>query len=161
MLKVLLPVDGSKSATRAAKKLVNLYRLLRIDIPESDLPTFVGANGAGPYREALLLLAIVVGQPTLARSLLVDLAAAKPQSDLIEGLRDRAAGADSDSQSWSCLANALSGIIANAAMPTASADYQRWCATVARFSFETYDLVTADGHGDLSAGPGHAPGLTS
>jgi len=135
---------------RAAKKLVNLYRLLRISIPEPQLPTFVGTTGTGPYRQALLLLAIVVGHPTLARPLLIDLAAAKPQTDLADLLRTRATDEErDDAQSWQSLAGAVSAIVTNAAMPTAAADYQQWCATVARFSFETYDLVTAQGPPNL------------
>jgi hypothetical protein len=79
---------------RAAKKLVNLYRLLRIGIPEPQLPAFVGTAGTGPYRQALLLLAVVVGHPTLARPLLIDLAAAKPQTDLTDLLTATATGAE-------------------------------------------------------------------
>lgn len=123
---------------RAAKKLVNLYRLLRIGIPEPRLPAFVGTAGTGPYRQALLLLAVVVGHPTLAKPLLIDLAAAKPHTELAELFRARV----TDVESWNYLASAVSTVLTNAAMPTTAADYQQWCDTVARFSFETYDLVT-------------------
>jgi hypothetical protein len=129
---------------RAAKKLVNLYRLLRIGIPEPDLNNFVGPDGAGPYRTALLLLSIVVGYPTLARSLLADLAAAKPEGDIVDILRARATDPDTDdSAAWARLADAVSETATTTGTPTTAGDYQQWCATVARFSFETYDLVYA------------------
>ncbi|MGH3860466.1 P-loop NTPase fold protein [Actinokineospora sp.] len=44
---------------RTVKKLINLYRLVRIGVPGPNLDRFVGQDG-GPYQAVLILLAIVL-----------------------------------------------------------------------------------------------------
>jgi hypothetical protein len=69
-----IPLLGPLLPTpRAAKKLLNLYRLIRIGVAEQDLSAFVGDTTAGPYQAVLLLLGILVGSPALARPLLSEL----------------------------------------------------------------------------------------
>lgn len=59
---------------RAAKRLVNVYRLLRARLPVEALPGFVGTGQEpGTHRPALLLLAMLVGYPTEATDLLREL----------------------------------------------------------------------------------------
>lgn len=48
---------------RAAKKFVNLYRLIRIGIPEGQLASFLGGSAGGQYQIVLVLLALIVGSP--------------------------------------------------------------------------------------------------
>ena len=62
LLRPLLPTP------RAAKKLVDIYRLIRIGIRDDQPPEFVGAESSRPYQAVLVLLAITVGTPDLARS---------------------------------------------------------------------------------------------
>jgi hypothetical protein len=55
---------------RAVKRFVNVYRLIRAGISTSDYYAFVGtAAKPGDYQIVLLLLAIVIGEPTIAQSL--------------------------------------------------------------------------------------------
>ncbi len=52
---------------RAVKRFVNIYRLLRVSIPSSELSAFEGtAQTPGRYRVAQILLAIVSGYPNAA-----------------------------------------------------------------------------------------------
>ncbi|MGH2732012.1 MAG: P-loop NTPase fold protein, partial [Actinomycetota bacterium] len=58
---------------RAAKRLINIYRLIRIGITEGDLEAFVGDEIGGPYQAVGLLIAIVVGHPRLVHGVLGEL----------------------------------------------------------------------------------------
>ncbi|MDX6498242.1 MAG: hypothetical protein QOG23_1502 [Blastocatellia bacterium] len=58
---------------RAAKRFVNIYRLLRASVPEEKQAAFVGETRQGEHRVALLLLAIVTGYPTEAADILREL----------------------------------------------------------------------------------------
>ena len=71
---------------RAAKKLVNLYRLVRIGVPQPELTAFAGAPDSEPYRAAALMLALVVGTPPLATAALTAVINAAPSADLITTL---------------------------------------------------------------------------
>ncbi|MGH3928238.1 MAG: P-loop NTPase fold protein, partial [Pseudonocardiaceae bacterium] len=66
---------------RAAKKLVNLYRLVRIGIPDANLPAFLAEHTHQPVQ---LLLALLVGTPNDARIILTAILAAEPADDLIK-----------------------------------------------------------------------------
>jgi hypothetical protein len=55
---------------RAAKRFVNIYRLLRASVPQEQQAAFVGETSQGQHRVALLLLAIVTGYPTEAAEML-------------------------------------------------------------------------------------------
>jgi hypothetical protein len=83
-----LPLLGPLLPTpRSAKRLVNLYRLLRIGIPETDLPAFVGGEDGGPYQAAAVLLATVIGLPADVRGALRALRDANPGEDVVSFLR--------------------------------------------------------------------------
>jgi hypothetical protein len=110
---------------RAIKKLANLYRLLRLSVPRDQLATFLD----GRYQAAALLLAALAGDPSRARALLVDIAAA--EDDLLKVLRANELGCR--------LADLLE---ADASIHRELATYQRWATEVARYGFETYDLYT-------------------
>ena len=49
---------------RAAKRLVNVYRLLRATVGRDEWSTFLGAGGDGDFRAVLLLLALLTGYPS-------------------------------------------------------------------------------------------------
>jgi len=61
------------SSPRAAKRFVNVYRLLRASVSAHQLPAFIGDDNWGEYRAVLLLLAILVGYPTEATEIFRDL----------------------------------------------------------------------------------------
>lgn len=57
---------------RAAKRLVNIYRMLRVSVPEDELEQF-RPGGGNEYQAAALLLAILVGRPSHARRVFTEL----------------------------------------------------------------------------------------
>jgi WD domain, G-beta repeat/KAP family P-loop domain len=68
---------------RAAKKLVNLYRLVRIGIADSGLAAFTGSEAGGQYQVVQILLAVLVGNPAAAQRIFRELMAATPESDIL------------------------------------------------------------------------------
>ncbi|MBK3576952.1 hypothetical protein JHN63_24750 [Streptomyces sp. MBT65] len=120
---------------RAAKKLVNLYRLTRIGVSAADVDAFLD----GDFKAVQLLLAVVVGFPGAARTVLTAFAEAPPEQDVREVLRTAAENAPEPDVKQSCL-----GIVAGfdelahrESPPVAAELYARWCPVIARFSFHT------------------------
>ncbi|WP_433409856.1 P-loop NTPase fold protein [Saccharomonospora azurea] len=96
---------------RAVKKLVNLYRLVRVGIHDDEFESF-------PYRVVLDLLGLLVSDPTAARETFVSiLTSDDPGGAVPLELRGK-------------MVNDLQ-------------TYQTWIGTIARFGFDTHDLVTA------------------
>ncbi len=58
---------------RAAKRFVNIYRLLRASIEDLDLQAFIGDKNGGQHRSMLLLLAMLIGYPAETIEILGDL----------------------------------------------------------------------------------------
>ncbi|MFC7616068.1 P-loop NTPase fold protein [Actinokineospora soli] len=117
---------------RAVKRLVNTYRLIRASIPVEQTDRFVRLDGTGPYRAVLVLLALVFGTPGSAADLLRAIAAADPGARRLADVV------------------ALPDGVVDLVDLCPVADYQRWVGTVARFGFDTTDLVDSD-QPDLSA----------
>jgi WD40 repeat protein len=135
----LARLAGLLPTPRAAKRLVNLYRLTRIGIPTSELGEFVGDQDGGPYQSVQVLLAILVGYPELAARLFREVMSGRHgASDLIAVLEEAADSGDRE-------AGAVADVVASlrAAAPQAlSPDLARqWCPRLARFSFYTRDLA--------------------
>ena len=75
-MKLLHPLIRSP---RAAKRFVNVYRLLRTSVEANELETFVNKNKTGEYQAVQLLLAIQTGYPDQAAEVTDDLIEQKPQ----------------------------------------------------------------------------------
>jgi WD40 repeat protein len=121
------------STPRAAKKLVNLYRLVRIGIPEAELQAFIGPGG---YQVVQILLAVLVGSPDAAPAIFAAIRAAPGDADIADVVRGAGPAAGTR------IAEFIDGI--RRAAPEAVADiqaYQRWCPTLARYSFHTRSLA--------------------
>jgi len=123
---------------RAAKKLVNLYRLARIGVSRGDLPAFVGAAQApGEHQVVQVLLALLVGNPWHSNTVFLAVLQAPPNTKITEVLRgipvDVASGADA--------ADLIEQINAEMPVITDTAVYQKWCPKLARFSFYTRSLA--------------------
>jgi WD40 repeat protein len=112
---------------RAAKRMQNLYRLVRISIPEAELGTFIGDDTGGPYQIVQVLLAILTGHPAKAHDTFTALLAPASQNNL------RAILESTDPNN---LQTALAAI-----RPEMLADCPPWCRTLARYSFHTRDLI--------------------
>lgn len=51
---------------RATKRLVNIYKLIRVTIPDDELSDFIDSRATAAFRPVLLLLGIVIGFPEQA-----------------------------------------------------------------------------------------------
>jgi WD40 repeat protein/ABC-type dipeptide/oligopeptide/nickel transport system ATPase component len=125
---------------RAMKKLANLYRLLRIAVPAWQLPSFLGDKGGGPYQAAALLLACVVGDPGQARQLLEYLVTAPPDEDIVTTPHDE--DAMRRPALLTRLVDHIVSLGATTPIHTKTDTYREWAVTVARYSFETYEMFT-------------------
>jgi len=66
---------------RSGKRFINIYRLLRASVTESERPGFAGDAQGGTYQAAMLLLAILTGYPQEATEILRRLIEEKPQGN--------------------------------------------------------------------------------
>jgi phospholipase C len=85
---------------RAAKRFVNIYRLLRTLVSDSELAAFLGTGQSADYQVLQLLLAIQTGYPEHAMQLIRDLPDQNPQVqwwDFVKGYWQRAAEPSIDS----------------------------------------------------------------
>jgi hypothetical protein len=110
---------------RAAKRLINLYRLLRARLSGPELDAFVGGDGAAA---ALVLLAVHAGEGKPADGLFNRIGAAGSGLTSWRGLLDRYREDDDVEK----LCAQLSGIDG---MPDSLAVYREWLPLVRRFSF--------------------------
>ncbi|TLW90426.1 NTPase KAP [Saccharomonospora piscinae] len=94
---------------RAVKKLLNLYRLVRVEIRDEDFAAF-------PYRVVLDLLGMLVAEPASAR---IRFQAILGDDDLVSAIP----------LEW------------HAGMADDRQTYRHWIGTIARFGFDTHDLV--------------------
>ncbi|WP_327692381.1 P-loop NTPase fold protein [Streptomyces sp. NBC_00461] len=123
---------------RAAKKLVNLYRLVRFGIPEAELPRFLNSHEEySDHRAVQVLLALLVGHPNAAPILLNAIQEADPQDDLTTLLE--AAGPQGSST-----AHVIRQIGNRQRFPSTAGPYQRWCREVSRLSFHTWKGLRPD-----------------
>jgi hypothetical protein len=128
---------------RAGKKLVNLYRLVRIGVPAHELDTFIGhADTGGSHQPVAILLAVLVGRAIHANELFAAIQAGDPTDDIVDFLR-----ADRPDPGWQRtaalraeIADTIEGI-RDRDQPILSdlSSYQRWCPEIARFSFTARD----------------------
>ncbi|WP_410646071.1 P-loop NTPase fold protein [Amycolatopsis sp. cmx-4-54] len=111
---------------RAAKRLLNLYRLLRARFAGTELASFLAdGDREAPFRAVLVLLAVHVGDPDAIRWF-ADLEGTDPDDkalDLVSSMNDH--------ELRPKLERGLSG----EAWPLLAASYRRWLPLVNRFSF--------------------------
>lgn len=130
---------GSLTQTpRAAKKLVNLYRLVRIGVPPAELLEFEGSSDAqGEHQVVQLLLALLVGSPHQAGCVFRALLAAPPNTKITNVLR----GLPADAPVGDRVADLIERINAEVPVIMDVSTYQKWCPKLARFSFYTRNLA--------------------
>lgn len=126
---------------RAAKKLSNLYRLVRGGVPAPELDAFIGDDEGGPYQAAALLLAAMCSAPGDAEA-------------LFSGLLNRGEGTgDIEDVLRSLVGTApVAATVADLVRDLRAADvrvigdpreFTTWAVHVARYSFSTYHLFAA------------------
>ena len=142
---------------RAGKKLVNLYRLVRIGVPADELDAFVGrVDNGGAYQTVAILLSVLVGRPIHAHQLFAVIQAGNPTEDIVNFLRtDRPESVqDAIWRDTKILRDEVAITIKEIrdgngsgkvgylpARPVLGelSTYQRWCPEIARFSFTARD----------------------
>ena len=128
---------------RAAKRMVNLYRLVRISIPDNQLPDFIASKKGSQYKAVQILLAILTGYPTLARMIFQCLLAA-PADESLLGVLSEIELDPTEERALQSLKNNLDAISGDWSLPEEITDYQHWCPILARHSFHTRDLARQD-----------------
>jgi hypothetical protein len=125
---------------RAAKRMANLYRLVRISISDAELAVFTGDQGFGPYQAVQILLAILAGSPTMADQIFRQILKAPEEDDLVTVLATADPSIIGDGSLRNISAE-LQEIMRQPKSPVKVADYRPWCPVLARYSFHTRSLA--------------------
>jgi KAP family P-loop domain len=130
---------------RAAKRLANLYRLVRIGIPHAELASFIGSAAGAPYQAVQILLAVLAGRPAAAQRVFTELMRAPADSDILVILA-KAGSADSP-HAASCaeIATELARLAEQVPVEVRAGSYQPWCPVLARYSFHTHAMAGRPG----------------
>jgi KAP family P-loop domain/Clp amino terminal domain, pathogenicity island component len=118
---------------RAVKRLVNIYRMLRVSVPADEVQAFM-PEGEGEYQVVVLLVAILVGRPAEACQIFAKLTANSDDDDIWNLL------------TGSGLHEKLAGLREHVTVTRAAA-YRRWAPRVARFSFRFPAVLSPDHEG--------------
>ena len=149
---------------RAAKRFINLYRLLKVGLTDEETVGFVGDDATpGEYQVALLLLAIMVGAPTEANTIfralrndrldewtaVVDEVRPRPWDDpAAASHQSNAAGqlSANDAAKWHRLCQVLDEL--GPPVTTQGLDaFRSWASRVGRYSFNAVWVLPASASG--------------
>lgn len=115
---------------RAAKRLVNTYRLIRASLSEEDLDTLVTRD----YQAVFLLLAALIRFPDAAVQLFDDLLGNDTDEDLWEVM-------ETDPDRWNGLARAVAKFRPAGGESMRIGLLHQWIPRIARYSFQTARLA--------------------
>ncbi len=130
---------------RLAKRLVNIYRLLRVRAVDIDggFERFVAEDG--DYRAALLLLALNIGFPRIGGSVLRTLdgsmegVEATTFPPFVSALAERSGGAHAESGTdradWAAVGAEVSRLAQRPGLPVSLDAYRLWAPEVGRYAF--------------------------
>ncbi|HEU4560772.1 MAG TPA: P-loop NTPase fold protein [Longimicrobium sp.] len=157
----LAPLIGSP---RMAKRFANVYRFIRAALSGSALDEFSGtAEQPGEFRAASLLLALLTGYPGEAVHLFRRLRAdptvagetwpafvrrvAKEEAGEQETVGEKAptSGASLPARRWERMLGALEQVKGAVGVAEEMEPYRKWVARVARFSFQTGQILARHG----------------
>ncbi len=125
---------------RAAKRLVNIYRLVRIGIPDGELAGFVGDEKGGSYQTVQVLLAILIGHPEFARDVFRVLIEGAHGGDLVTVVEE-VGEVGGETRTFGIIKGELTKIREESSLSASVSECRRWCPQLARFSFYTRDLA--------------------
>jgi WD40 repeat protein len=126
---------------RAAKRMANLYRLVRISIPDEELAAFLGDASGGPYRAVQVLIAILAGAPEIAHELFERILAANEVDGLLAALGLDNGQPREEGDLLADIGAKLKRLNDEIGLPPKISEYQRWCPELARYSFRTWRLA--------------------
>ena len=128
---------------RAANRLANTYRLIRVRQDGPGLARFVTGSGeAGEYQVALVLLTVVVGFGEIADDVLRRLLDGKHRSfwPFVASLTPPAGATQQEAAAYTRLRAGLETLKQETDLPTEITVYRDWVPRVARYSFQTARL---------------------
>lgn len=126
------------SSPRAAKRLVNVYRVLKASVSGIQLQVFEGTETEpGQFQIPLLLLAIQICDATTAMAWFADLMAGQEQCNSTEEAFINTA----DDASRKRLMERIQHIFTEAEFPKDATLLTDWIPLVSRFTFETRSIV--------------------
>lgn len=114
-------LSGIVSTPRSVKRLMNIYRMLRVSIPDDEYAGFQPAQG-DEYQALVVLVGLLVGRPDIATTLFPRILTAAPEHDIWNVI-------ESDKAARFLLEPLRSSIRVTRCEP-----YGRWVPRVARFS---------------------------
>lgn len=136
---------------RAAKRFVNIYRLIKASVEADNLQAFIGDATQGQYRPVLLLLAILTGYPSEATDILRDLVEQEHEETWWKFIKDsiaqriltggsgNVAGSvrESETLRWLQLQHHLESLESLIPNNHSCIDFVAWARVVARYSFQS------------------------
>ena len=144
---------------RAAKRFVNIYRLLRASIDDHILQTFIGDENGGQHRCVLLLLAMLIGYPAETIEILRVLSDRKHTEtwwNFIDSFKSRARSSilpinsatpknviDSEAERWRQLLDNLTRVRSLIREDQSCADFEVYALQVARYSYQSRPVLFA------------------
>lgn len=136
----LAQLGGLVSTPRAAKRMVNIYRLTRIGVPDEGLAAFIGDEKGGDYQIVQVLIAVLAGSPAVAEEVFRALLEAQPADNILSVLQEMRPKAELQ-EPINRIRTEISALAKDTGLSLTAADYQRWCRTLARYSFRTRELA--------------------
>ena len=138
---------------RAAKRFINIYRLLRASVEQSEQRAFVGNEKEGEYQCALILLAMLTGYSAETTEILRSLIQEEHRETwghLVQSFRTRVESepppggpavevdvfSSAQRQRWLELFDRLSRV-QNNLRERSCVGFKRWAPRVARYSFQS------------------------
>ena len=125
---------------RLAKRMLNVYRLLRARAAAEDFEAFLSSASTGTYRAALLLLAVNVSVPQVGGKLLYYLSKEKEDTSLqgfLDGLvnnRQTSRFTDEERVTLGKVRDQIQAIADD--LPSELAPYRHWAPRVGSYSFD-------------------------
>jgi hypothetical protein len=139
---------------RAAKRLVNTYRLARASLGPKELDEFVGTDDAiATHPAALILLGVLIGFPGDAEDLFQKVIDDRDDDSTWRAFLTRFAATQDDREK---LVKALTESTDALSAPELLEPYAYWAARVGRYSFHTSRLVMPRAHASPPR-QGHLP----
>lgn len=140
---------------RAAKRFVNVYRLLRASLTSSELTDFVRQDDSGDYQVVQFLLALQTGYPERAMEIIGDLIEQNPKTswqEFIQGYRRRTAvttgrkkapaqetsqpARNLEAENWQEFFRQLAQITPDIFAERSCDEFVKWAQRVVRYSFQ-------------------------
>jgi hypothetical protein len=115
---------------RTVKRFVNTYRIIRAGVPARRIETLLEENPVGDYKVILLLLAIVVGTPTISVELFKALRDAPPET-IIDAFTEKL----ENSAEWQKASSAITAIAKSVKGEMTVGHLREHLDNVGRYSF--------------------------